>query len=259
VRVTLPIAVLASVAGLIACGDEEPVATTAPRPACVPRDDRHQRICGLAPPSRRVEGGTAYKLTPVLGDSFWVVLPDDFPAGAVAVPAVPLAVNAGLTTAGARAAAEQSCAGFPRCEAIVVDRDGALTRWDDASGSIRDLEVTTVDLGGWTLVMLEPDAARAARIAGALRWHLDEDRYPRVTGAVETGSAGVWLWVADVLIDVVPGCDSGPELQRHPPDTVAGGRWCEDGRSVDVSFASRPRLDRLHEALRILATPPPAP
>jgi hypothetical protein len=250
-RVSLSVAVLASVVALAACGEQEEPATTAPRPSCVPRNEGHQRICGLAPPSRSVDGGTAHKLSTVMGDSFWVVLPDALSTGVVAVPAIPLAVNAGLTTAPPRAAADQYCAGFPRCEATAVDRAGALTRWDDASGSIRDLGVTTVDLGQWTLVMLEPDAARAERVARALRWHDDEDGYPRVRGAVDTESAGVSLWVADVLIDVVPGCDTGPDLQLHPPDTVPGGRWCAGGHTVDVSFADGPRLKLLHEAVRI--------
>ena len=211
------------------------------------------------------------------------MLPDGLgrPSGVVAVPSVPIRVNAGLTTASPRAAADRSCDDFPRCEATAIDRlavpSGVLTRWDDASGTIRDLQLTTVDLGEWTLIVLEPDARRAERVARALEWRVDEDRYPRVAGTgreagVDVDWAGVSLWVPDpevqgahLLIDTVPGCelsgkhpdlgasDAGPDLELHGPDTVAGGRWCADGRySVDVSFAGREQLERLHERLEIV-------
>jgi hypothetical protein len=114
-----------------------------------------------------VDEGTAYKLTTVAGESFWVVIPDELapPSGVVAVPRVPIRVNADLTTAPARVAADRYCDDFHDCEVTVVDRvavpSGVMTRWDDASGTIRDLDVTTVDLGQWTLVMMEPDATRA--------------------------------------------------------------------------------------------------
>jgi hypothetical protein len=164
--------------------DAEPA--TQPRPACVPRGASRARICALAPPRRRVDDGTAYRLTTVAGESFWVVIADELalPSGVVAVPGVPIRVNAHLTTNPAREAADRYCDDFHDCEVTVVDRlavpSGVMTRWDDASGTIRDLDVTTVDLGQWTLVMMEPDATRAERLARALRWSLDDDRYPRV-------------------------------------------------------------------------------
>lgn len=298
VRISVPVALRRSVAGLAvvlaACGAERagvppapsvasqdlPPATPA-RPACVPRNQSHDRICALAPPRRRVDDGTAYKLTTIAGESFWVVLGDEhaLSSGVVAVPTVPIRVNAGLTTAPAREAADRFCDDFRTCEVAVVDRvavpSGVMTRWADASGAIRDLAVTTVDLGGWTLVMSEPDARRAEQVARALRWSIDDGGYPRVTSTdraapVDVDWAGVALWVPDLdaqdaYIEILPGCelsakrpdlggfDAGPHLELHPPDTVDGGRWCADGRySVDVSFAKRRRLELLHEGLRIV-------
>jgi len=239
-------------------------------------------MCGLAPPLRHVEQGSAYKLTTVTGESFWVVLPDELgrTTGVVAIPKVQFDINAGLTTAPAREAADRSCDGFRECEVTVVDRlalpSGVMTRWDDASGTIRDLEVTTVDLGQWTLAMLEPDARRAERVARALRWSVDEDRYPRVVStdrkaAVKVDWAGLALWVKlrgqdeDLVIDVLPGCrlstkkpdlggyDARPELELNPPDSPEGGRWCAEGRyAVDVRHVARPQLELLHERLEII-------
>jgi hypothetical protein len=287
-RTSVSVALLTSVLALAvmfsACDAEraaEPA--TQPRPACVPRGESHARICALAPPRRRVDEGTAYKLTTVAGESFWVVLPNELapPSGVVAVPRVPIRVNAGLTTAPAREAADRYCDDFHECEVTVVDRvavpSGAMTRWDDASGTIRDLDVTTVDFGHWTLVMIEPDATRAERVARALRWSVDDDQYPRVVSTdravpVDVDWAGVDLRVPDLeaqdeylLIEIVPGCglstkqpalegsDARPDLELHEPDTVDGGRWCADGRySVDLSFVERPQLELLHEKLRIV-------
>jgi hypothetical protein len=248
--------------------------TTKAEPACVPRGDGHARICALAPPHRIAEKGTAYKVTTISGESFWVVLPDELApsSGVVVVPGVPIRVNAGLTTASAREAADRYCDDFPKCEPIAVNREavpvGLLTRWDDASGTIKDFEVTTVDLGPWTLVMLEPDAALAERVARALSWSVDEDGYPRLASTdpdvpVDVDWADVVLWVPNLeeqgkyhLIEVIPGCDlsakepdlggsdAGPDLELHEPDTVEGGRWCVDGRYwVDVAFVERPRLE----------------
>jgi hypothetical protein len=261
--------------------DAEPA--TQARPACVPGGESHARICALAPPRRRVDEGTAYKLTTVAGESFWAVLPDELgpPSGVVAVPGVPIRVNADLTSAPAREAADRYCHDFSECEVTVVDRvavpSGVMTRWDDASGTIRDLDVTTVDLGQWTLVMMEPDPTRAERVSRALLWSVDQDRYPRVVSTergvpVDVDWAGVSVWVPDLeardeylLIEIVPGCglstkqpdlggrDARPDLELHEPDTVDGGRWCADGRySVDVSFVERPQLELLHENLTII-------
>lgn len=191
-------------------------------------------------------------------------------------------VKAGLTTAPAREAADRYCDDFPECEPIVVTREklpsgAVLTRWDDASGTIEDLEVTTVDFGPWTLVMQEPDAALAERVARVLSWSVDEDGYPRLASTdpevpLDDDWAYVLLWVPNPerqgeyhLIEVIPGCeistkepdlggsDAEPELEFHPPDTVEGGRWCVDGRYwVDVAFIERPRLELLHDRLRIV-------
>ena len=257
--------------------------TTAGKPACVPRGDGHAKICALAPPHRSVDGGRAYKVTTISGESFWVVLPDELApsSGVVASPGVPIRVNAGLTTAPAREAADRHCDDFPECEPTIVNREtvpaGVLTRWDDASGTIKDLEVTTVDFGPWTLVMFEPDAALAERIARALSWSVDEDGYPRLASTdpevpVDVDWANVVLRVPNLeahgkhhLIEVIPGCDlsakepdlggsdAGPDLEFHERDTVEGGRWCVDDRYwVDIAFIERARLELFHEKLRIV-------
>lgn len=277
-------AVLASVAALAvalpACGPE---ATTKAAPACVPRGDGHARICGLAPPHRRTEQGSAYKVTTIGGESFWVILPEELspPSGVVAVPGVPGRVNAGLTTAPAREAADRYCDGFPRCEPAVVHRvrvPQPLIRWDDVSGTIRDLGVTTLGLGSWTLVMSVANARLAERAGRAIGSSVDADGYPRLASTdpgvpLHSDWADVQLWVPGSergrghhLIQVIPGCeltakqpddlggsDAGPELELHEPDGVAGGRWCVDGRYwVDVAFVERPTLERFHEKLRIV-------
>jgi hypothetical protein len=176
--------------------DAEPA--TQARPACVPRGESHARICALAPPRRRVDEGTAYKL-------------------------------------------DRYCHDFSGCEVTVVDRvavpSGVMTRWDDASGTIRDLDVTTVDLGQWTLVMMEPDATRAERISRALRWSVHQDRYPRVVSTergvpVDVDWAGVSVWVPGLeardehhLIEIVPGCG----LSTMQPDLGGSDRSTRSG------------------------------
>jgi hypothetical protein len=268
--------------------DDRPAAdgagTTRARPACLPAGDGHERICGVVPPRHEVEAGTGLMVATVAGERFWVVLPSELAPGndVVATPSVPVGVQAGLTTASPRAAANGYCADFAACEPVAVERatlptGGVVARWDDASGTIRNLEVTTVDLGRWTLVLSEPSAARAERIARALRWSLGGDGYPRLASADDAVPlsydwAGVQLWVPDVEkpgerhgIYVVPGCelsakepdlggeDVGPDLQVNESGETAGGSWCVDGRFwVDVASVDRPQLARLHEKLRIV-------
>jgi hypothetical protein len=262
-------------------------------PACVPPGNGHARICGLGPPHRRVQGGSAYKVTTVTGEGFWVVLPDELaPAsGVVAVPGVPIDVQAHLTTASPRDAADRYCGSFRTCEPVIVDREavpaGVLTRWDDASGMIRDLGVTTVDFGPWTLVIPLLDAGPAERIARELTGNVGEDRYPRLDSTdpevpVHTDWAEVVLWVPNPqtegehhLIRVLPGCelpareqglesfDAGPDLQlvnigyvggpQREPVPIEAGRWCVDSRyGVEVSDAERPRLELFHAKLRMV-------
>jgi hypothetical protein len=276
-------------------GDPPPEAgpTTEGEPACVPPGDGHERICALAPPHRRVQGGSAYKVTTITGEGFWVVLPDELApsSGVVAVPGVPIRGKAHLTTASARDAADRYCDGFRKCEPSVVNREavpaGVLTRWDDASGMIRDLRVTTVDFGPWTLVIPELNADPAERVARGLRRSVHEDGYLRLASTdpgvpIDADWADVVLWVPNLetegkhhSIRVIPGCelsvkepglggsDAGPDLQfldvvedpphTREPDTVEAGRWCVDGRYwVEVTFAERPRLELFHAKLRIV-------
>jgi hypothetical protein len=258
------------------------VPTSKAEPACVPRGGGHARICGLAPPHRRAGNEVAYKLTTVGGESFWVILPDELarPSGVVAVPDVPVRVNAELTTAPAREAAARYCDGFPACEPAAVSHERLpepLIRWDDASRTIRDLGITTLGLGPWTLVLSEQDASRAERVGRAIRSSIDADGYPRLASTkpgvpTDHDWAGVLLWVPNPtnerghhLIHVIPGCalsskqpdlggsDAGPALELHEPETVDGGRWCVADRYwVDVTFADRPRLELLHINLRVV-------
>jgi hypothetical protein len=295
VRIRRPsVALLAAVATLAvalpACESDEPTSRpaqlggseTKAEPACVPRGGGHARICALAPPQRRAETGSAYKVTTISGASFWVILPKELApsTGVVAVPEVPLRVGAELTTAPPRDAADRYCDDFPECEPIVVRRESLpepLIRWDDASGTIRDLGVTTLDLGAWTLVLSGEDADRAERVARAISSSVGADGYPRLASTdprvpLDSDWAGVLLWVSNPasegehhLIQVIPGCelttkqpdlggsDARPELDLHEPDTVTGGRWCVGGRYwVDVTFAEGSRLELLHQKLRIV-------
>lgn len=253
-----------------------------PKTACV-QEQNHSSICGLKPPARRVEGGEAYKVTTVLGESFWVILPDELisTAEVVAIPGVPAPVAAGLSTATARQVADWECGDFPSCKPEAVTREelpsgAVLTRWEDASGTILDLDLTTLELGTWTLELSHPDARLAERFARALKAEVDEDGYPRLASTdPEVRLHADWdrvvLWVPspgtreDHQIEVIPGCeltekepdlggaDAGPELELHEPDTVAGGHWCVEGRYwVDVAFVDRPRLARFHQRLRIV-------
>ena len=259
-----------------------PAVLTASEPVCRPRADSRSRLCGLAPPRGPVEGGIAYRLTNVVGESFWVVLPDELvpDPGGVATPVAP--VGAGLTIMAVREAADHYCGEFPACEPEAVSREslpngGILTRWDDPSGSITDLEVSTVALDLWNLVIHHPDAALAERIARAVRVTVDEDLFPRVESTdpgvpLHADWAEVYFFVPSPeehgsyhLIEILPGCDleskqpdlggwnPGPELELHEPDEVAGGRWCERGRYwVDVSFEiDRERLELFHAKLEI--------
>ena len=262
-------------------------------PACVPYGDGHERICALAPPHRRVQGGTAYKVSTISGEGFWVVLPDELApsSGVVAVPGVPVRVQAHLTTASARDAADRYCADFRRCAPVVVNREavpaGVLTRWDDASGMIRDLAVTTVDFGPWTLVIPGLDAGPAERVARGLTLSVGEDGYPRLASTdpeipVDADWADVVLWVPNLqaagkhhTIRVLGGCElpvkdpglegfhAGPDLQLldvgyeggpgREPRPIEAGRWCVDGHyGVEVTFAERPQLELFHTKLRIV-------
>jgi hypothetical protein len=275
-----PFALVTALATLAGCGSDEPAqrpdvpAATDPRPACVPRGNGRPRICGLAPPQRPAPGGIAYKATTVTGRSFWVTVPDELAtlSGVVAVPTAPLRVNGSLTTAAPRDAADRFCDGFRDCEPTAVSRaPGPVVRWDDASGSIRDLGVTTLDLGAWTLVLAEPDADRVEAIARAVTSRVGRDGYPRLRSVedevpLDADWAGVLLWVGEYLIHVMPGCElsakkpedlggsaAGPELALHEQDGPEAGTWCAGGRFwVDVTFAERPTLELLHEKLRIV-------
>jgi hypothetical protein len=231
-----------------------------------------------------VDAGTAYKVTTVLGESFWVILPDELTptAEVVAVPGVPARVNAGLSTATARQVADWECGeDFPSCKPVALTREAlpsgaVLTRWEDKSETILDLELSTLELETWTLELSHPDARLAERLARALKSSVDEDGYPRLTSTdpevpLHADWDSVRLWVAGPeaqkerhQIEVIPGCDftaktpylggsdAGPGLAFHEQGPASSGRWCVDGRYwVDVAFIDRPQLERFHQKLRI--------
>lgn len=279
---------LAAVCSLLAasCGGSTSDATQSAQPAktaCVQLQDTG--VCGLVPPSRRVDDGEAHKLTTVLGDSFWLILPDELAPATevVAVPGIPARVPAGVSTATARQMADRQCGNdFPSCKPETVTREtlpsGAiLTRWEDASGTLLDFDLTTLELGTWTLQISHPDARLAERFARALQSSVDEDGYPRLTSAdpelpLHADWANVLVWVSSPgspekhhHIEVIPGCefstkdpalggsDAGPELEFHEQGPASSGRWCVDGRYwVDVAFIDKPRLTCFHRKLRIV-------
>ena len=258
---------------------------TRPHVACAPSQERSELFCGIAPPAARTDGGSAVRVTTVTGEAFWILLPDKR-ARVVALQGLPVRVDGlastpipELTTANPRRATDRYCADFPACEPIVIERElapnGAVVlRWDDASGTLRDLAVTTARFGPWTLV-LRGHQEPANRIARSLEWRAGRDGFLRVS----VTEAGVVLdedW-ADVGISVVPaeqqasyglqitpGChlaskepdlggdNVGPELERFPPDAGGGGRWCAEGYWVDAFTDDDRALERLHATLRIV-------
>jgi hypothetical protein len=142
-----------------------PRETTQPNAACAPGGDRGEPpFCGIAPAGARTDTGSAVRVTTVTGEAFWLVLPHDR-TRLVAVQGVPVRLDelastpmTALTTAEPRRAADRYRADFPACRAVAVEREvfsnrAVVTRWDDASGTLRDLDVTTARLGRWTLVL----------------------------------------------------------------------------------------------------------
>jgi hypothetical protein len=236
------------------------------------------------PPTRQVDAGTAYKVTTVLGESYWVILPDELTPTAelIAIPGVPARVSAGLSTATAQQVADRRCGeDLPSCKPEAVTREelpsGAiLTRWEDTSGTLLDLDLSTLELGTWTLAISHSDARLAERFAQALQSSVDEDGFPRLASIdPEAPLHADWdyvvLWVRTPSapqahqIEVIPGCDfsaktpdlggsdAGPGLEFHEQGPASSGSWCVDGRYwVHVAFIDRPRLERFHQQLRIV-------
>ena len=281
---------LAAVCSLLAasCGGSTSDATQPAQPAktACTREQDHFSACGLLPPTRRVDRGEAYKLTTVLGESFWLILPDELAPAieVVAVPGVPGRVSAGLSTATARQIADRQCGyDFPSCKPETVTREklpnnAILTRWEDASGTILDFDLTTLELGVWTLEISHPDARLAEHFARALQLSVDEDGYPRLaTADPEVPLDADWDYIVFFVpspgklanyhqIEVIPGCefsekepaldggsDVGPELEFHEQGPASSGSWCIDGRYwVNVAFIDKPRLVRFHKKLSIV-------
>lgn len=258
---------------------------TRPHVACAPSQEQSELFCGIAPPAARTDGGSALRVTTVTGEAFWILLPDKR-TRAVAVQGVPVRVDElastpipGLTTANPRRAADRYCADFPACEPIVIERElapnGAVVlHWDDASGTLRDLAVTTARFGRWTLV-LSGHQEPARRIARSLEWRAGRDGFLRVSVTeadvvLDEDWADVLLRVAPVGqqpsygLQITPGCDLaskepdlggddvGPELEPFPLDGGGGGRWCADGYWVDAFTDDDRALERLHATLRIV-------
>lgn len=224
------------------------------------------RSSGVPGVRRTVAEGVAIKAATVTGETFWVILPADFP-GLDALSVVPDA-NVGiqspttprayLTTLSAREVATGACMDIPRCDGARIEEERLLpsgasyTRWRGISNE----PTVTVAMGAWTLVLEGPDAAAAETIAASLQWSVDPDGYLvllSTDAAVRLRENGVMLLTgasgdpADgVRIHVTPGCDGdpstnqpalGPGLERFgttrpgsaapvPVRPAYGGRWC---------------------------------
>ena len=264
---------------------------TRSEPACAATQD--VLACGLAPPSRRVEDGTAHKVTTVAGETFWIVVPDALvPSGAgiVALPDVPVRAEStpatprpGLTTARATEVARAACGDSATCEPHPIAREefangSTFARWQDRSGTV-PLDLATAGFDLWTLSLHGADPESPKQIARDLRWEVDEDLFPRLTSQgsqviVDDDWAGMTLWIPSSagehdyhLLQVIPGCqltmktpdlggsDAGPELQPHGEDGGGGGTWCIRGRYwVQLSFIDQSDVEAFHQSLDIVPT-----
>lgn len=244
-------------------------------------------VCGVTPPSRRLEGATAYLVTTVAAESFWAILPDDFaPIRAVlALPDAPIEWFGGLTrstthltTALPETAALRFCGSVPSCEPEAVasrslSNGGILTRWRLGWGETSS-QAVTIEMGIWVLALPDEVPPVMDFLAGTLRWSLRDHflllRSSDVNYPIHDDWAGVRLLVAmdegTFSLRILPGCelsekrpdldlrDVGPRLRRSGP-SERGGEWCVGGRYwVHARNIGGSRLDRLHDSLRILSS-----
>ena len=246
----------------------------------------------LRPPGATIDGRPAYKLTNIAGDSLWLILPGRTHEGDIYVfPGAPIRLSdgnsprVGLSAAGAEALAIRHCSGMQDCDPEPTDRtslpnDGRLTRWADGAGKIRDLGLTTVEFGEWTLSISGGTPAQAELIARALSWRVDRDRFIllRTTLArdvVDRELAQMFVLLQDPerhayynLLEVLSGCqlstktpdlggtDADEALDIHEPDTVSGGRWCSGERYwIDAAWVTPDRLRDLFESIEVVAAP----
>lgn len=208
---------------------------------------------GLAPPRRVAGDRVEYKVTSVNGASYWISLPAGLPGhnDASVVPEAPVTVadaprtpRQELTTATPRQVAEEACkrltrdtgaACTPTAEGVQPLRSRArLTHWHAGT----DETTTTVELGGWTLVLTGPDPGLAETIAAGIVWTIDHDGYVRLRGTdprVRVDPAGAVLMLGatatgdlPVHISVRQGCQqaagSGRSALKRQGDHFAS--WC---------------------------------
>jgi hypothetical protein len=242
----------------------------------------------LRPPHGTIGSEAAYKLTTVVGETFWLVLPKELSGGDVFVsPSASIFVHGaispriGLTAATLQEVAQRYCGGVQGCrpEAIAHEslaNGGQLTRWTDAGGANRIFELTTVRFGDWTLSLSEGSAALAEEIARGLTWHEDREGFIQLTSSnprvsVNRDWAEMYAYVRDPVrrdynvLEILPGCrlaekqpdlggsNAGPTLELHEPDVVSGGKWCDNGRFwIDASWADGQRLRELYEKVRVV-------
>jgi hypothetical protein len=261
------------------------------RRLCLPkRPPDSVTTCGLSPATRRADGGTAYRVTTVAGETLWVVLPDD--GGrmrrVVAVPHAPIGwlgepdgSEPQITTAPSADAAARFCEAARACEPTAVTSKAlangtTLTGWRLRPAG-RRVEVVTLQMGIWVLALREDIPQVTEFIAGLLRWRLEGGFLlldsPDPTYPIYEDWAGVRIAIAGdgapYSLTVTPGCglsekrpdvgrpDARPRLQLHRRGGVPGGEWCSGRRYwVEARNLEGASLERLHEGIEILPDGP---
>jgi hypothetical protein len=279
-----------------AAGDLTPSpGTTSARESCLhvggqgPSEiDDAPSLCGVVPVARRVEGGTAYRVTTTTGESFWIVMSDALRDGSdpIVVPGVLVAVEgrdahegplADLTTAEPAEAARQACR--PQiCEertTILVQSGPTINTWAGEG-----TEVSTVDLGRWTLVLCCEALSVQEQIARAFIWD-DRDDLFLTLGSTdpEVAVSADWASVLPLVqtssgshtMRILPGCSLGgrdpdlggrsvygPDLDFSPgkDDKPEGqARWCDDGEYlIDLDEVTLEEAERFHQWFDVTAS-----
>jgi hypothetical protein len=283
-------------------GDSSPTAviTVSPGPASPPKQacvpivlppgvPEVPRFCGVSPPTRRVEQGTAYQLRTGSGEGAWLVVGDDvgitelieMPSELVVVDGqYKPGVSVFFETASAVEAVGRLCGcgreGLTRIRRDVLPDGSTYERW--AVPSI-EWYADSVERDGWTMAVLPsgPDLLAAAeRVARAASWTVGPEgipalasRDPSVAFARDWSTADLHMRGAlgAVQVGVSPGCalsenepDIGLEDVRtrllyrdvaevSPP--IGTALWCSNGYVVDVTGTGldRQEAELLYEHL----------
>jgi len=252
--------------------------------------DDARSFCGVHPSSRRVDGATAYLTSTTTGEELWLVFPDEIRLAAetapLVVPGIIIEVEgrdvfegplADLTTAEPAEAARQACR--PQiCEeraSISVQSGPTINTWAGEG-----TEVSTVDLGRWTLVLCCEALSVQERIARALIWD-DRDDLFLTLGSTdpEVAVSADWASVLPLVhtnlgshtMRILPGCSLGgrepdlggrqvygPELDFSPgkDDSPKGqARWCDDGEYlIDLDEVTPEEAERFHQWFDVTAS-----